>query len=263
MSFEGLLPITVDEALAIVESVMDYERFNEVQEIVFRQSWQGKSYQEMGQVTDYEPDYLKDVGSKLWKQLSTSFGEKVKKDNLPSVIKRYLKRNQVIVNRNQVIGVNFTGGSLSEANLSGAKLFTNLGDPHSCQSDSQIIIPKELNKNNKVYNWNGFDIRSEAALKIATTLEGTAILFSANYTVRVTTSEGRETLEFDFLIFHKGKSGILQIADRESDKKVKNDEIIKHNLSQEISTILYYEPTICIKDPARVVEDFLQVLTNS
>ncbi|MBD3830813.1 MAG: hypothetical protein IE890_10060 [Arcobacter sp.] len=82
MTFEGLSPLTADDALAIAEFVMDYDRFNEVQEIVFRQSWEGKSYQEMAKVTDYDEAYLKAVGFKLWKKLSKKFGEKVKKENV-------------------------------------------------------------------------------------------------------------------------------------------------------------------------------------
>ncbi len=92
LSFD--LAITVDEALAIVKSVMDGERFTEVQEIVFRLSWEGKSYQEMAQISDRALDYINDVGAQLWKQLSTSFGEKVSRSNLQSVIKRYLRSRQ-------------------------------------------------------------------------------------------------------------------------------------------------------------------------
>ncbi|MEG3955878.1 CoxE [Microcoleus sp. herbarium2] len=94
LSFEGLLPITVDEALAIVESVMDNKHLTEVQKIVFRLSWEGKSYQEIAQVSNCTSGYIKDVGFQLWKQLSESFGEKVGKHNLQSVIKRYLKSRQ-------------------------------------------------------------------------------------------------------------------------------------------------------------------------
>ncbi|MEZ2232599.1 CoxE [Microcoleus sp.] len=92
LSFD--LAITVDEALAIVKSVMDGERFTEVQEIVFRLSWEGKSYQEIAQISDCSSGHIKDVGSQLWNQLSTSFGEKVGKHNLQSVIKRYLRSRQ-------------------------------------------------------------------------------------------------------------------------------------------------------------------------
>ncbi|MBE9188509.1 hypothetical protein IQ270_28710, partial [Microcoleus sp. LEGE 07076] len=88
------LAITVDEALAIVKSVMDGERFNEVQEIVFRLSWERKSYQEIAQISHRAPGHIMHIGSKLWRQLSILFGEEVGKNNLQSVIKRYLKSRQ-------------------------------------------------------------------------------------------------------------------------------------------------------------------------
>ena len=92
LSFD--LAITVNEALAIVNSVMDCEGFNEVQEIVFRLSWEGKSYQEIAQISDRTEGYIREVAYRLWKQLSTSFGEQVSKSNLQSVIKRYLRSRQ-------------------------------------------------------------------------------------------------------------------------------------------------------------------------
>jgi hypothetical protein len=84
--------MTVDEALALVETALDYKRLNKVQELVFRQSWEGWSYIEIAKSNKYEPDYIKDVGAKLWKLLSKALEEKVKKDNLKSVLKKYSQR---------------------------------------------------------------------------------------------------------------------------------------------------------------------------
>jgi hypothetical protein len=78
--------MTVNEALTIVETLLDYQCLNKVQKIVFCQSWEGRSYVEIANSTGYEFDYIKDVGAKLWKQLSEAFGEKVKKDNIQSVL---------------------------------------------------------------------------------------------------------------------------------------------------------------------------------
>ncbi|MEG3900296.1 MULTISPECIES: hypothetical protein [unclassified Microcoleus] len=85
--------MTVDEALTIAETALNYDRLNKVQEIVFRQSWEGRSYMEIAQITGYDYDYIKDAGAKLWKVLSKALEEKVKKDNLKSVLKRYLRRS--------------------------------------------------------------------------------------------------------------------------------------------------------------------------
>jgi glutathionylspermidine synthase len=79
--------MTVDEALDIVEVALDYQALNKVQELVFRKSWEGRSYIEIAKSNGYESDYIKDAGAKLWKLLSKALEEKVKKDNLKSVLK--------------------------------------------------------------------------------------------------------------------------------------------------------------------------------
>lgn len=80
--------MTVEKALEIVQSVLYQGRLTKVQEIVFRQSWDGKSYQEIATDSDYEVGYITDVGSKLWQLLSKTFGKKVTKHNLHGIMKQ-------------------------------------------------------------------------------------------------------------------------------------------------------------------------------
>jgi hypothetical protein len=110
--------MTVDEALAIVETVLeDDEQLNDVQELIFKQCWEGRqSYEEIAKFSKYDDEYIKAAGYKLWKLLSDAFDEKVKKSNIKAVIKRYLRRHQVTLHRTQVIGVNLSGANLSGAN---------------------------------------------------------------------------------------------------------------------------------------------------
>ncbi|MBD2741449.1 NB-ARC domain-containing protein [Coleofasciculus sp. FACHB-1120] len=84
--------MTVEEALEIVESVLAQGRLNKVQKIVFEESWEGQSYEEIAKKNTYDPGYVRDAGSKLWKLLSEAFGEKVTKNNLQSVLKGYSRR---------------------------------------------------------------------------------------------------------------------------------------------------------------------------
>ena len=49
--------MTVDEAIAIAETALNYDRLNKVQELVFRQSWEGRSYMEIATSTGYDYDY--------------------------------------------------------------------------------------------------------------------------------------------------------------------------------------------------------------
>lgn len=248
--------MTVEEALVIIETALDYDRLNKVQELVFRQSWEGRSYAEIAKSADYEVDYIKDAGAKLWKLLSQALGEKVKKDNIQSVLKRYLRRTQVNIYESQVITVNLSGANLTGAELSGAKiLFTNL-NVNSCQADlHEVIIPED-----KTYKWNGWHFRSEAEVKIAEALDLVGVLFIPNSKIRLTTSEGRQNQEPDFLIFHQGKWGILQVSHEDGEKYEEcGDRLFQ---SHGIQIVQHYAATRCQAEPDRVVEEFLKTLNQ-
>ncbi|MFB2974422.1 pentapeptide repeat-containing protein [Aerosakkonema sp. BLCC-F183] len=277
--------MTADEALEIVETALDYQRLNKVQELVFRQSWEGQSYVEIAKSSGYEPDYIKDAGAKLWKLLSKVLGEKVKKDNLKSVLKRYLRRNQVNLHRTQVIGVNLSGADLSGAsltiaNLSETKLlFATLNEADSPQPDLAGAIIHDVNTQSveqghnqetqshsqeEIYYWNDLPLRSHEQVKIAEALDRTNVIFIPNTKVRLTSSERKENKEADFLIFYKGKSGILVIKNALSEQDGGGfrecDRILQ---SHGISIIQYYDAIRCSESPDRVVQEFLAILVDT
>src|SRR6476646_4938785 len=84
--------MTVEEALAIVERILPQGRFNKIQEAIFRQSWDGKSYTDIARVSGYDAGYIKDIGSNLWQVLSKALGEKVTKHNFRGVLQRFIQR---------------------------------------------------------------------------------------------------------------------------------------------------------------------------
>jgi len=86
--------MTVEEAIALVEQLLERGRLTEVQNIVFRQSWAGQTYFDMAIEFDYNPGHIKDVGSELWRSLSQALGEKVTKNNLHGVLKRTAQRQK-------------------------------------------------------------------------------------------------------------------------------------------------------------------------
>ncbi|OYD95218.1 hypothetical protein CDG76_09510 [Nostoc sp. 'Peltigera membranacea cyanobiont' 210A] len=88
--------MTVEEAIAIVEQLLERGRLTRAQEIVFRYAWEGKTYLEMARTVTYDPGHIKDVGSELWRSLSQALGEKVTKNNLQGVLKRTAQRQQDI-----------------------------------------------------------------------------------------------------------------------------------------------------------------------
>lgn len=86
--------MTVEEAIALVEQLLERGRLIKVQEIVFRQSWAGQTYFDMAVDSDYNHGHIKDVGSELWRSLSQALGEKVTKNNLHGVLKRTAQRQK-------------------------------------------------------------------------------------------------------------------------------------------------------------------------
>ena len=68
---------------------------SDIEIIVLKGSWEGRTYEEMAQQAGYTADYLnKDVGNKLWKKLSEILGEKVSKKNLREPFNRASKNQQ-------------------------------------------------------------------------------------------------------------------------------------------------------------------------
>lgn len=84
--------MTVEKALIVLDAVLTQERLNNVQELVFRQTWEGRTYREIAANTDYDTEYIKLVGFQLWQLLSRVFGEKVTKSNVKSVLNQYSRR---------------------------------------------------------------------------------------------------------------------------------------------------------------------------
>ncbi|BAY76875.1 WD-repeat protein [Nostoc linckia NIES-25] len=80
--------MTVDEAIALVEQLLERGCLTRAQQLVFRHTWEGKTYLEMAKEVTYDPGHIKDVGSQLWRSLSQALGEKVTKNNLHGVLKR-------------------------------------------------------------------------------------------------------------------------------------------------------------------------------
>lgn len=86
--------MNVEEALIILDTALEQKFLNNVQELVFHQSWLGKTYLEMAENSGYNSNYIKDVGYKLWKLLSEVFEQEVTKSNFRSVLRRqYVNQN--------------------------------------------------------------------------------------------------------------------------------------------------------------------------
>ncbi len=76
------------KALQTLQSTLPNIKLSNIQLIVFCQSWQGKTYGQIANSTSYDPDYLKDVGHKLWKELSIALEQPISKHNFSSVLRQ-------------------------------------------------------------------------------------------------------------------------------------------------------------------------------
>ncbi len=117
--------MNVEKALETVQNIFYQGCLSKVQEIVFRQSWEGKSYQEIASDSGYKVGYITHVGSKLWQLLSKTFGKKVTKRNFQGV----LKQQYIVKSANPGTGSVFVEEwpqLRSVSNLSNAEQITTL-----------------------------------------------------------------------------------------------------------------------------------------
>jgi WD40 repeat protein len=84
--------MTNDEAFAFLDSVVSVNNFNDIQELVFRQAWEGLSYVEIAEKHGYDPEYIKHVGSHVWQLLSQELGYKISKSNFRAVLRRSISQ---------------------------------------------------------------------------------------------------------------------------------------------------------------------------
>jgi AAA-like domain len=69
-------------------------RLRHIEVTVLRGAWQGQKYDQIASECGYAADYIKhDVGPKLWQLLSSSFGEKVNKNNVFAVVLHHCDLN--------------------------------------------------------------------------------------------------------------------------------------------------------------------------
>lgn len=83
----------VDHALVLVDALLKGQ-IKDIQEQVFRYSWSGLTYPEIAEQIGYDTGHTRDVGSKLWQQISQAVGEQVTKKNLQTVLRRQLLQTE-------------------------------------------------------------------------------------------------------------------------------------------------------------------------
>ncbi|VEP17332.1 conserved hypothetical protein [Hyella patelloides LEGE 07179] len=85
--------MNIEETLAIVDNLVQPQRLSTLQEMIFRECWEGKTYQQIAENSDYDADYIRVVGSRLWQSLTEACEEKVTKNNFRSILRQQSRQN--------------------------------------------------------------------------------------------------------------------------------------------------------------------------
>jgi hypothetical protein len=101
--------MTEQEAIALISTLLNSkhrgERLSDIQQRVFLGTWAGSSYQEIAEELGYQPDYVRQVGSQLWRNLSTALGEPINKGNIHSVLHHYQNLPAQVIDWGEAIDV--------------------------------------------------------------------------------------------------------------------------------------------------------------
>ncbi|EPF18266.1 MAG: NACHT domain-containing protein [Microcystis aeruginosa Ma_MB_F_20061100_S19] len=96
--------MNITEVLQLIDERLierDKKPLNTIQKAIFEGSWQGQSYQEIGNEYHRSETHIREEGAKLWKLLSDAFGEEIRKSNFRSTIERMKIKSSQIVEINQ------------------------------------------------------------------------------------------------------------------------------------------------------------------
>ncbi|MEH1814989.1 MAG: AAA-like domain-containing protein [Nostoc sp.] len=102
----------MDKLLQSVKKILQDKPLDSIQWFVLYQSWLGKTYGEMAEVSGYGNNYIKEVGSELWQDLSIALGKRITKKNLHLALNKYLQDE--IGNQENQIQEKFGQGSSLE-----------------------------------------------------------------------------------------------------------------------------------------------------
>jgi len=126
--------IEINQALRIVDRILEPDRLNTVEELVLKECWLNKTYQEIAVDSGYDSDYIRVVGSRLWQNLSHAFAEKVTKNNFKSVLRQQARQGNF----------SFTTTELPEGQVNLNSLLYIERSPHETLTYQEILNPGAL-----------------------------------------------------------------------------------------------------------------------
>lgn len=81
------------EVLNLIEDILLKRSLTPIEHLILSESWIGKTYAEISEKSAYGNDYVKEVGGRLWQELSDAIGKKVTKKNIRLVLKSLILNN--------------------------------------------------------------------------------------------------------------------------------------------------------------------------
>lgn len=102
-----------DEALVSLDVLLPEQKLKDLQELVFRYSCQGWTYAEIAAQTGYDVGHIRDVGAKLWQQLSMALGESVTKNNVQAVMQRRTLQQRSVPPLSSAVDLPVSGAPLA------------------------------------------------------------------------------------------------------------------------------------------------------
>lgn len=118
-------------------------------------------------------------------------------------------------------------------------------------------------KNQAIMIWQNLRFRSESEKRIAQALDRAGVLFLPNCLARLTTPEGRNTKEPDFVVCHQGRWGILEVDGEPFHPPTRTVEDHKRDRDFRkygIKVVEHFDASECYQQPDKVVKDFLDTL---
>jgi very-short-patch-repair endonuclease len=109
--------------------------------------------------------------------------------------------------------------------------------------------------------WHGLVLRSQSEVKIAKELDLKGVLFTAAVKLRLKTESHRQTREVDFLIFHDGHWGVLEVDGPQHAHSQKADQWRDARLNEHGILVRRYPAQRCYSEPRAVIDEFLAALS--
>ncbi|MGF1485980.1 MAG: AAA-like domain-containing protein [Prochloraceae cyanobacterium] len=84
--------ISVEKVVRVIEDLIQPQYLNNVQDLVLRQAYLGKTYEEIAENSGYSIQHIRDVGYQLWQWFSKVLGAKITKNNIRSILDRKIEQ---------------------------------------------------------------------------------------------------------------------------------------------------------------------------